>query len=67
LKQAEHVLIFGNGTGSSSVVGLFTAWLAEKDVPLSNRIVGSFAVDESHMTDGQLLAKAREIYFDLAD
>jgi hypothetical protein len=62
LKAASKVLIFGTGTGMSSEMEQFTAWLKFCHPELSARVVGSLVVDEKHMTDGQLLAKAREFY-----
>jgi hypothetical protein len=61
LEAADEIIIFGSGTGSSSERELFGTWLAEHEPRLAAKIVASDVVDESHMTDGQLLAKAREV------
>ena len=61
LEAADQVIIFGSGTGSSSERELFGTWLAEHEPKLAAKIVASDVVDESHLTDGQLLAKAREV------
>ncbi|MBC8064186.1 MAG: hypothetical protein H7Y17_05105 [Chlorobia bacterium] len=62
LKDAEKILIFGSGVGSSSAMDLFVAWLPEHHQKLSDRVIGAVIVDQSHLTEGQLLAKAKEIY-----
>jgi hypothetical protein len=40
----------------------FVAWLKLHHPELAKRIIGSLVVDEPHLIDGQLLAKAREFY-----
>ncbi|MCE9559099.1 MAG: hypothetical protein K8R88_09125 [Armatimonadetes bacterium] len=62
LAGADRILVFGSGSSSSSAVALFVAWLEKSNKNLAERVVGSHSVDLSHMTHGQLLAKAREIY-----
>ncbi len=62
LKDAEKILIFGDGEGSSNTMDLYVTWLTEHNKPLSQRILAAVKVDQSHMTEGQLLARAREIY-----
>ncbi len=62
LSGSERVLIFGSGKGSSSASHLFAAWLKETDAELFSRVDGPFTVDESHLTDAELLAKARHVY-----
>jgi hypothetical protein len=62
LNGAGKILIFGAGTGMSSEREQFTAWLKRHRPELAERIVGSLVVDASHLTEGQLLAKAREFY-----
>ncbi|MEI7986076.1 MAG: hypothetical protein WCI55_10645 [Armatimonadota bacterium] len=62
IKDAEKILIFGDGDGSSNTMDLFVTWLTEHHKPLSERILAAVKVDQSHMTEGQLLARAREIY-----
>ena len=62
LEGAEKVLLFGSGQGSSSAMDQFVAWLGEHHPHLAERIAASVVVDASHLTEGQLLAKAREIY-----
>jgi hypothetical protein len=62
LNGAGKILIFGTGTGSSSEMEQFVAWLKETRPALAQRIVGVEVVDESHLTEAQLLAKARAFY-----
>jgi hypothetical protein len=62
LKAAGKILVFGAGTGTSSEMEQFTTWLKFCHPGVAARVVGSQVVDENHMTDGQLLAKAREFF-----
>lgn len=62
LQTADQILIFGTGTGTSSEMNQFTVWLNQHHPDLARRIVGSMVVNEQHLTDDQLLAKAREFY-----
>jgi len=60
LKQAAKILIFGSGTGISSEMYQFIIWLKKHQPELARRIIGMQVVDEHHLTDAELLAKARE-------
>jgi hypothetical protein len=62
LLPAGRILIFGTGTGMASEMKQFVDWLAQHQPELSKRVIGSLAVDENHLSDGQLLEKAREFY-----
>ena len=62
LQAAGRILIFGTGTGGGSEMTQFIAWTKVHHPALAGRIDGSLTVDEHHLTDGQLLAKAREFY-----
>ena len=62
LQAAGQILIFGSGTGMSSEMDQFIVWTKTHHPEIANRIIGSLAVDESHLTQDQLLAKAREFY-----
>ncbi len=62
LQAATHILIFGRGKGMSSEMDQFVAWLKHHHPELATRIIGSLVVDEHHLTEAQLLAKAREFY-----
>jgi hypothetical protein len=62
LQAPGPILIFGTGTGTSSEAEQFRNWLKVHHVNLAERIIGLVAVDENHLSDGQLLEKAREFY-----
>ncbi len=62
LKGAKQILMFGTGTGASSAMDQLIADLKHFHHDIAARVVGSIAVDEHHLTDDQLLAKAREFF-----
>jgi len=62
LIPAEKILIFGTGTGTSSEADQFVDWLKKHHVDIARRIIGTVVVDEHHLTEPQLLAKAREYF-----
>ena len=62
LQGAEQILLFGTGTGASSAMEHLFKELKQHHKDLAARVVGSVAVDEHHLTDDQLLAKAREMF-----
>jgi phosphoheptose isomerase len=62
LKGAEQVLIFGNATGASSAMDYLVDELNQNHPDIAKRIVGAIAVDEQHLTEGQLLAQAWAFY-----
>ncbi len=62
LETANQILIFGSGTGTSNDVDQFVVSMHCHQPELARRIVGSLVVDEHHLTDGQLLARARDFY-----
>lgn len=53
---------FGTGTGASSAMEQLIGHLKHHHADVAKCIVGSVAVDEHHLTEGQLLARAREFY-----
>ena len=65
LQAAGPILVFGTGTGTSSEMEQFIAWMKNHHPELAKRIVGSLVVDEHHLTEGQLLAKAKDFYANL--
>jgi hypothetical protein len=65
LNGAGKILVFGSGTGTSSEMEQFVAWLHESRPALVKRVVGTVVVDEHHLTEAQLLAKAREFFAQL--
>jgi hypothetical protein len=66
LQAAGQILIFGTGTGGSSEMEQFITWAKAHHPDLARRIIGSLAVDEQHLTEDQLLAKARDFYANAA-
>ena len=66
LKAAAQILVFGSGKGTGSEMEQFIAWVKKHHPELAQRIIGSVVVDEHHLSDAQLLAKAREFYASLA-
>ena len=62
LQGAEAIMIFGHGTGAISAMGQLLAELKARHGDLARRVVGTFTVDQQHMSEAQLLAKARECY-----
>jgi hypothetical protein len=66
LHGAEQILIFGSSTGASSAMEELLRQLKHHHGDLAQRVVGSIVLDETHMTENQLLAKARDFYADLA-
>jgi hypothetical protein len=62
LQSAGKILVFGNGKGMGSEMEQFVAWSQTHHPELARRIVGSVAVDEKHLTQDQLLARARAFF-----
>ncbi len=62
LKHAEKILIFGSGTGSSAAMSIFVEWLWRHNKKIAENIIASVTIDQGHMSEGQLLAEARDIY-----
>jgi len=62
LRGAEQILMFGTATGASSAMEQLLIDLKKNHPDLAARVVGSIAVDEHHLTEAQLLARARDFY-----
>ena len=62
LRGATQILLFGTGTGASSAMEQLLLDLKHNHPDVAERVVGSIAVDEHHLTEDQLLAKAREVF-----
>ena len=62
LKGVDHVLVLGVGSGGGSAMNELMAELWENHKDLFEHVIGSEAVDEQHLTENQLLAKARDFY-----
>jgi len=61
LRGADRILIFGNGTGESSAMDRLLADLKHNHRDVAGHVIGSIVIDEHHQTEGELLAKAREL------
>jgi hypothetical protein len=66
LRGAEKILIFGSGTGTSSAMDHLIAELKRHHADVAKHVVGSIVLNETHLTEDQLLAKARDFYTKLA-
>lgn len=62
LQGADKILLFGGGTGTGSEMDQFVLWLRRHHAELALRIIGTETIDEHHLTEPQMLAKAREYY-----
>jgi hypothetical protein len=62
LRGADRILIFGSGTGESSAMDKLIAELEHNHGDLAKLVVGSVLIDANHLTEGELLAKAREFF-----
>jgi hypothetical protein len=62
LQACGQILIFGTGAGTSSEMEQFITWFKLHHPDQAARIIGSLVVDERHLTEDQLLAKARDFY-----
>jgi hypothetical protein len=62
LRNAENILIFGCGTGASSAMDQLLVELRENHQDIARRVVRTVVVDEPHLSEDQLLAKARLLY-----
>lgn len=62
LEGAKTILLFGSGTGSSSAMEQLLAELKRRHPRLVARVAGCVVVDEQHVTENQLLAKARDFF-----
>ncbi|MGD1276270.1 MAG: hypothetical protein ABR964_03485 [Tepidisphaeraceae bacterium] len=62
LHGAQQILLFGAGTGASSAMEQLLLNLKQHHPDLAQRVVGAIVVDEHHLTEDQLLAKARELF-----
>jgi len=65
LKGAEQILIFGGGTGASSAMEELLSQLKHHHRDVAKHVVGSIVLDVTHLTENQLLAKARDFYASL--
>ena len=62
LRGADKILIFGHGTGESSAMEQLLLDLKRNHADVADHIIGSIVVDWRHLSDDQLLAKARQFF-----
>ncbi|MBI3884208.1 MAG: hypothetical protein HY302_00515 [Opitutae bacterium] len=62
LQAGGQILIFGSGPDTGGETEQFINWVKQHHPELAARIVGAEVIDESHLTDARLLAKARAFY-----
>jgi hypothetical protein len=62
LKSATKILLMGSGIGTGSEMEQFAAWLETHRPELARNVIGSVVIDQHHISEAQLLAKAREFY-----
>ena len=62
LKGASKILVFGSGKGTSSEMEQFVGWLGHTHKEIAARIAGTLVVDDHHLSEAQLLSRAREFY-----
>jgi hypothetical protein len=62
LRGAKQILMFGSATGASSAMEALIAELKHNHREIAERIVGAFTLDEHHLSEDQLLAKARALF-----
>jgi hypothetical protein len=62
LHGASQILMFGTGTGASSAMEELVRDLRKHHHVVADKILATIAVDEHHLTEAQLLAKARDLF-----
>jgi len=60
LEAPGPILMFGTGTGTGSEMEQFADWLKVNRPGIAARVIGCLTVDSHHMTENELLAKARD-------
>jgi len=62
LREAKTILLFGSGTGASSAMEELMRELKRNHKELAARVLASVVVDQTHLSENQLLAHARDFY-----
>jgi len=62
LEAVGQIVVFGAGTGASSEMEQFITWLHSHHPDTARRVIAALTVNEMHLTDDQLLAKARDFF-----
>ena len=62
LHGAKDILMFGSGTGASSAMEQLLAMLQQSHPEIARCVAGTITLDTQHLTEDQVLAKARDFY-----
>ena len=62
LQGANQILLFGTGSGGGSAMQELITFLHTHHKDLFEHVIGALTIDETHLTEGQILAKARDFY-----
>jgi hypothetical protein len=62
LRVADEIIIFGSGEGRSSAMEQLLTDLKAHHSDVAAKVVGTVVIDANHVTDNQLLARARELF-----
>ena len=62
LRGAQQIVLFGTGTGASNAMEHLLAELKKHHHDVADKVVGTSTIDEKHMSDEQILAKARDLF-----
>jgi hypothetical protein len=62
LQNAGKILLFGSDTGAGGAMTQLLTELQHNHSGLARRVVASIVVDDTHLSESQLLAQAREFY-----
>jgi hypothetical protein len=62
LRLATDILLIGSSTGASSAMEQLLEDLRHNHADVAKRVVGTMVLDAQHLTEDQILAKAREFH-----
>jgi hypothetical protein len=62
LKGAERILMIGDGRGASNEIAHFLTEMETHHQELAGRVIGNEILDLHHMSDGEMLAKANDLF-----
>jgi hypothetical protein len=62
LQGANQILVFGTGKGGGSAMEELVTYLHKNHKDLFEHVIGALTIDETHLTEDQILAKARDFY-----
>ena len=67
LQGAQQIILFGPATGSASAMTHLQKELQQNHPDIAKKIIATQTINEKHLTNDQLLAKARELFTSLAN